>query len=441
MVRPMLRKKRLVIICLFIITQITLFAQNNTNSPYTRYGYGEIANRSLGAGRAMGGLGVGLRLNNQINPMNPASYSAMDSLTFLFDFGVMGQFSWFKDGLGEKQNDVNGNIEYITMQFLVAKRLGVSLGLLPYSHVGYKFGNQVENAGLKYQETFVGAGSLSEVYAGLSYDLWKDRLAVGANIGFVFGSLEHSGQTYITTNTSDNTKWSKKVTINDVRFDLGAQYTHPISKTDKLVFGATFSPQKKMKSRAENIKRITRVAEIQGSTQEIIIEQEGDTIKNKGFELPNTVGFGVSFNRLNKLTIGADVQYQMWGNAKYHESSEQFKDRLRVALGVEYTPTPNTFENNYFKRIRYRAGLQYSNSYLNVDTRDALNNLRKGSYNEYGASIGFGFPLIDYRSMINFSLEYVKVKPEVKAMIDEQYFRITLNLTFNEMWFRKRKLN
>ena len=99
---------------------LPLMAQNNTNSPYTRFGYGDLGERSFGAGRAMGGVGYGLRSPKQINPMNPASYSCMDSLTFLFDFGVAGQLSWFDDG-NARQNDINGNVEYIAMQFPIHK--------------------------------------------------------------------------------------------------------------------------------------------------------------------------------------------------------------------------------------------------------------------------------------------------------------------------------
>ena len=31
---------------------LPLMAQNNTNSPYTRFGYGDLGERSFGAGRA-----------------------------------------------------------------------------------------------------------------------------------------------------------------------------------------------------------------------------------------------------------------------------------------------------------------------------------------------------------------------------------------------------
>ena len=119
---------------------LPLMAQNNTNSPYTRFGYGDLGERSFGAGRAMGGVGYGLRSPKQINPMNPASYSCMDSLTFLFDFGVAGQLSWFDDG-NARQNDINGNVEYIAMQLSLIHISSFTPGCTGPLHPGVKDGN------------------------------------------------------------------------------------------------------------------------------------------------------------------------------------------------------------------------------------------------------------------------------------------------------------
>jgi len=55
------------------------FAQNGTNSPYTRYGYGILADKAFISQRGMGGIGYGLRNSQLINPMNPASFSSVDS--------------------------------------------------------------------------------------------------------------------------------------------------------------------------------------------------------------------------------------------------------------------------------------------------------------------------------------------------------------------------
>ena len=63
-------------------------AQNNTNSPYTRYGYGQLSEQGSSNSRAMGGIAYGLRDKYQTNFANPASYTAVDSLTFIFDGAV-----------------------------------------------------------------------------------------------------------------------------------------------------------------------------------------------------------------------------------------------------------------------------------------------------------------------------------------------------------------
>ena len=62
------------------IIPCTVFAQNSTNSPHTRYGYGYLADKAFISQRGMGGIGYGLRNSQIINPMNPASFSNIDSL-------------------------------------------------------------------------------------------------------------------------------------------------------------------------------------------------------------------------------------------------------------------------------------------------------------------------------------------------------------------------
>ncbi|MBK6283101.1 MAG: hypothetical protein IPF54_10955 [Draconibacterium sp.] len=70
-----------------------LFAQfnNNTSSPYSRYGLGELHSYSFGRSTAMGGAAIASRNNQQINIANPASFDAIDSLGFMFEFAVDGK--------------------------------------------------------------------------------------------------------------------------------------------------------------------------------------------------------------------------------------------------------------------------------------------------------------------------------------------------------------
>ena len=59
-----------------------LSAQSNSDrSPYSRFGYGTLGMRQTATTRALGGIGAGLRDGLVVNPANPASYTAVDSMT------------------------------------------------------------------------------------------------------------------------------------------------------------------------------------------------------------------------------------------------------------------------------------------------------------------------------------------------------------------------
>ena len=72
-------------------------AQSGTNSPYSQYGLGQLSEQTSGFNRGMNGLGLGFREHNQVNYINPASYSSIDSLTFIFDAGLSGQVTNFSE--------------------------------------------------------------------------------------------------------------------------------------------------------------------------------------------------------------------------------------------------------------------------------------------------------------------------------------------------------
>jgi hypothetical protein len=415
-----IRKVVVVVVSILVIIPLTILAQNNTNSPYTRYGYGELADRTFGAGRAMGGLGYGMRSNKQINPLNPASYTSIDSLTFIFDIGVAGQFSWFDDGISNEKH-LNGNLEYAAMQFPINNRIAFSTGILPYSYVGYDFGSTlVSDDNIQYTEQYTGRGGLSEVYAGLSLDIWKKRLSVGANVNYLFGRVAHDVVTTIGVNQS---VWMRALQVNDVKVDLGIQYTQQTSANEHFTLGFAYSPAQTLNSTSSDIIQTLS----NGSTTVV----DTITVLNQVFDLPHSFGTGVSYIKQNKLTLAADFVYETWAQARFFDRQNEFKNRMRVAAGAEFIP--NYQDRAFFNKVRYRAGIHYSNSYLQINNR---------SYNEFGASIGLGLPLVDNRSFLNLSLEYVKIKPEkTGTLIDEQHFRFTVNYTFNERWFSKSKVD
>ena len=423
--------KRLINICLFCIVATAAMAQSGTNSPYTRYGFGQLSDQSFGNSKAMGGIAYGLRDGLHINAANPASYSAVDSLTFLFDAGMSLQNTNFKEN-GVKTNAKNSTVDYIAMQFRLWKRMGMTLGFLPYSIVGYNMSQTetVPNSEDQYGNTttrlmsYKGEGGLQQVFVGLGYKVF-DNLSIGANFSYLYGEISHtSSLTFSNTNASSSVL-ANKLEISDYKIDLGLQYTHKFGKKHTLNLGAVYSLGHDLNSSGYNIRETYLSGSNYPATQSI------DTIKN-AFSLPHTLGFGATYVYNKRLTVGLDYTLQKWGETKFFNEEGKFQNRSKIALGAEYLPNP--IGRNYLKRIRYRAGAYYSDPYTKIDGKEGAR--------EYGVSFGFGLPLEVFqgRSLLNISGQYVKVSPKVKGMLEENYLRVNIGLTFNDRWFMKWKV-
>ncbi len=393
-----------------ICLQIPVWAQgNSTSSPYSRYGYGMLADQSSAMGHAMGGIGYGLRNSNQINTMNPASYSAVDSLTFLFDMGVDFKISWMKEGVN-KQKDYNGDLKNINMLFPIAKNFAFSAGFIPFSYVGYQYGIQYDSQ-TQAQTNYSGNGGFHQVYGGLAYKY--GNFSVGTNIGYLFGDLEHYTYTYPQGGSTGVYQDSIKVRAHDFIYTIGAQQKIVLPDNKHLVLGAAYTPKLKMTAKGTETRWI-------GS------EKIRDTITSANeFDLAQKLGVGVSFVS-NKWTVGADVQWENWADAKINNQTDSLNNRLRYGVGAEMIP--NARSRNFFGRTKYRFGGYYTNSYITTDAGS--------TYDEFGLSVGLGMPVYN-KSVLHVSFDYVNIMPSIKNTLSENYFKITLNYTFNETWFRK----
>jgi len=411
-----------VILC---IIPVIAFSQNSTNSPYTRYGYGILADKAFISQRGMGGIGYGLRNPQLINPMNPATYSGVDSMTFMFDIGISGYASWLKDGSNKEQR-FNGNLENIAMQFPIAKKMGFGVGFEPISHVGYKYEDitLLEGDVDHVQHIYSGSGGFSKVYGILSYDLFN-RISLGVKLAYLFGDITHDIVSINTIANSYNISQTNLIRGYGLLYDFGLQYHFQTGKYKYLTIGAVYTPKIKYGTTVStNVIRSDNT-----SVMDIVSTVSRDSI----FEMPESLGVGFTYNKLGKFTIGADVLYQGWANVKFFDQKNAFNNRLKFNVGGELIP--NRTGSSFFNKLHYRAGLYYTNSYLKI---------KDSKCNEYGVNLGVGIPMPDRRanqhSFINIAFEYSQVRPELSTLIHEQYFKISLSYTFNESWFFKRKV-
>ena len=421
--------KRLLSTVILILAIASATAQTGSNSPYTRYGFGQLSDQSFGNSKAMGGIAYGLRNGMHINASNPASYSAVDSLTFILDAGMSLQNTNFKEG-GVKCNAKNSTFDYVAMQFRLYKGLGFTAGFLPYSIVGYnlnkanllekdEFGNEIYSS-----VNFKGDGSLQQVFFGLGYQVFKN-LSVGANFSYLYGDITHSSKTYFNHSDATSSVRADMISVRDYKLDFGLQYTQNFKEKHAITLGGIYSLGHDLNSDGYHFKETY-------DSNSTLQAQTVDSISN-AFSLPTTWGIGATYVYDRRLTIGLDYTSQNWADVKFYNQKGTFQNRSKISFGAEYLPNP--VGRNYFKRVRYRAGAYYSDPYAKVNGQEGAR--------EYGVSFGFGFPLFTYqgRSFLNISGQYVKVSPKVKGLLEENYLRVNVGLTFNERWFVKWRVN
>ncbi len=415
----MLKNKLLHFVLLLIFTSSIVSAQNNTNSPYTRFGFGDINDNYTGEQRAMGGVAIGSRSKSSINTVNPASYSAVDSMTFMFDIGasVLGSRFTIND---QSTNKLNANLEYLTMQFPLWKNSGFSMGVLPYSFTGYNYSTSelvTELPNLTATKTYFGSGGVSQAYAGFGIQVFKG-LSLGINAYYMFGNNMNSRLM-----TFDNATLGLRpsfqndtIKVNSFRFRYGLQYNYQVGASNNLTFGAFFEPKTNLKARYNE------------STGSIVNSPSAYLSTHDMFELPQNFGLGLNYKIDNKITFAMDYSLQNWADVKFLGVTDTLANRSRLAVGAEIIPNPRS--RKYFNRVTYRAGANMSDPYYKLDGIEQPKN--------FGITFGFGLPLASSKSVVNATFEYGKIGSS--SVLKEDYFKFTLNAVINENWFFKRKL-
>ena len=415
-------------LCALLLTMVTgmAIAQNNTNSPYTRYGYGDLSDQSFGNSKAMGGIAFGLRDGAQINPLNPASYTAIDSLTFLFEGGVSLQ-NMNISGSGVKLNAKNSSFDYLAMQFRLHPRIAMSIGLLPFSNVGYSVSDSKVDNGVSQTRSFTGDGGLHQLYGGIGVKVLKN-LSLGVNASYFWGDITRT-RTIIYPATSESYSYIQQmgVSISDYKLDFGTQYTLDFNKKHSMTIGAVFSPKHKLNN---DYTVTTQVSTTNSNNLDATLE------------LPNTFGVGFTYNYDKRLTVGADYSLQQWSKTKFGVNTsddavrEDFNEtytycnRHKVSVGAEYIP--NLMGRSYLSHIKYRLGAYYTTPYYKIGGKEATR--------EYGVTAGFGLPVPRSRSILSISGQFVRISGQEATFVNENIFRVSIGLTFNERWFFKRRV-
>lgn len=424
--------KRIKINLLLIVSLLSVssFAQTGINSPYSRYGLGQLYGQNLNtASMSMGGFSIATHDPTALNPANPASYGSLDSSAFLFEMGVSGNYTTLKTDVAS-ESGYDATLNYIFAGFPITNWWKAGIGIMPYSKIGYNIEVAVEVENFSdVAHTFIGDGGLNQVFFGNGFNI-TENLRAGIDISYVFGQSTWSSMIYYPDSTYIfGTKVESSVRGGDFIFDYGIQYDIDLNSTTKATIGAIYANNFNLNATRSYLSKT-----LIGGYDDLI-ELVKDTIRYDPDEkgeilIPQRFGLGVSVSKEGSWLIGADFEWQDWSEFKSFETeSNTLNDSWRISMGGEFSPE-HTNISSLFKRLTYRGGLKYCHSYLNYEGTQI---------NDLGISFGLGFPMKKSKTGIDLGIEIGRRGTTKNNLIQENYVNFFLGVSIQEHWFHKRK--
>lgn len=393
------------------------YAQNTT-SPYSILGIGDIETKDFGRWYGMGSTSIALSSPYYINASNPASLMGLSERMMNFDIANRGKSARFMypgaDTLTNTTKDMS--IRRISLAFKPNKRYAFSIGLKPYSTVNFllqEYNNVYSNNSglLKITD---GSGGLNQLYFSYARQLAKN-FSVGITSSYYFGSANIKTSYYGQDLSTSLVKQQYDI-MNAFQFQAGVQYVMNTSGIVTHRIGITVS----------NPTTVKRQTAIEYLNNAVSIKSVNDT--KKDFKLPLSLGIGYAMIINDDLTISADAVFNKWKKQKLEYNGSYTTPSGRISAGLEYVSRKKI--NNYKVENWYlQAGVSAEKNYFTV--------LENNLYS-YGISAGFGKNLSGLISVYT-GYEYGIKGNRNNNQIKEQYGQYIIGFTLKEFWFNFKK--
>ena len=455
------------------------FAQPANNSPYARYGLGNLNNGANVRSSGVGGLSIAMREDSipyLVNFQNPASYTSIGFTAF--DIGVYGNVATISSS-SSKQSVNRANLSYFAFGFPILKiktrgkldtsvtlengkfkrirstrkRIfwGGAFGLREFSSIKYTASDSLAgstngNFGLTNYK-FQGNGGVNQFFIGLGLAPTKN-LSIGVNASYLFGRMNRIQRVEFADDNYFNIKSERFTDVGGFYVDYGAQYsiafkrdTNKVnSKQHALIIGGTFAHPMQVGANSTSLTRtytLTTFGEDLHRDTIIFNETQGGNI-----QMPWKFGFGLTWKAGEKWLVGAEHSQELWSSFRDVDGkNDSLADAWRTGFGVEFKPSVDPSTRGllaYFGKMHYRVGGYYAMSQYKINDTQLP---------EYGITLGFGFPLRRTRagsgkyvqSMVNLAVEWGQRGTTDKLLLLENYWNFKLGFTLNDRWFIKRK--
>jgi hypothetical protein len=433
-----------VLIFVFCI-QTAAFSQEN--SPYSRYGLGDLAPNHNIFTRGMGGISAGVVDYQSINFVNPATLANLPNT--IFDIGLEADIRTLKSSNPVKKfTAANSLFSYVQLAFPLATEKmrkknigwGMTFGLKPVTKINYKIQKVGRNTIDSIVTLYEGSGGLNQAFIGTGLKI--KNFSLGINAGYMFGNKDYSTRlnflndsvVYYKSNSQN------KTTFNGFIITGGLQYEWVLNKDKKqevpqvLRLGVYGNLQQRLNAKQDEIRETFAYDVNQAALRvDSVYEQKG--VKGT-IEYPSNYGIGFSYADEHWL-FGADYEASKWSGYRYYGQTDQVQNSWTIRVGGQYYPAKQgTPVKKYFNFVKYRAGFYYGPDYIKAS----------GSRNEYGFTLGTGMPLTSLQRL-SYTGEYVVLNTALEiggrgdknTNVREGMVRFSIGVSMNARWFRKLK--
>ncbi|MEP6712882.1 MAG: hypothetical protein ABJA37_10720 [Ferruginibacter sp.] len=411
------------------------------NSPYSRYGMGDLVpNRNM-VSRSMGGIAAGYSDYQSLNLNNPASLGFVT--TTIFDLGGEISRRTLKSNISpDKFTSTNVFISYLQLGFPIASKKmlqkgnywGVSFGLRPLTQVNYRIEKNERVTGVDSINTiYEGTGGLNQ--ANISTGIKIKNLSLGVSGGYSFGNKDYSTLIDFKNDSVIYAKSNSAVqtTITGFFVNVGAQYDIK-TKKGLLRLGAYANLQQNLKAKRDNINE-TVAFDGNGGTIAIDTVDFKQNISGT-IKIPATYSGG--FTYVSKHWVfGADIDFTNWDTYTYYGIKDAVQNSWTIRAGGQYYPAKeNTPASKYWSFVKYRAGIYYGPDYIKLNK----------SRPDYGVTFGVAFPLTSLQRLrfgefvtLNTGIEVGARGDKSSQSIRENIARFSFGISMNARWFQKQK--
>jgi hypothetical protein len=411
---------------LFITTGISAIAQpsraNKENSPYSAYGIGEEQNSINTLMRGMGSISAAYSNPYAVNTDNPASYGGLKLTTY--EAGGMASSRMLKSG-NDKYSTGRASFSYFNIGIPLGKHMGIAFGLKPYTREYFRLDDTVNFIGLgNAYKSFIGDGSTNYGFIGLGAKY--NGFSIGANFGYLFGTIETSN--YIIALNSDssktsNSEFSRYTKIGGIYWKAGAMYEHALQNKKMIRFGATTTLSQQLNATTDDywITHST-VVTLYDTAYRL------DQVKGK-IKLPLSYSAGVQLLSDDKWMAGIDYSGAQWSQFRSYGVADSVANSYKIAIGGEYTPNALSL-HKYLQRVTYRLGFYYGADQVK---------LRNTQLKYFAVTAGASLPFRHGADRLHTAIEVGARGTEDNGLLRENFVKFSLGISFNDKWFIKRK--